>query len=146
MNIPRKIYYELANGNVIVDTGERSGDVVETTTEQDFASYAALAARIPEAVGFLQLEYGQYAEDFATCNGYRIDPDTEKVLFSYPDSTEPGLPPVYQRPLSETVAAMETENTALKLALAELAETQEADKLATQIALAELAELVAGGE
>jgi hypothetical protein len=40
---------------------------------------------------------------------------------------------------------LETENTALKLALAELAETQEADKLATQLALAELAEIIAGG-
>jgi hypothetical protein len=146
MNIGRRIYYELATGNVIVDTGERSGSVVETTMEQDFASYAALSARVLETVGLLQLEYGQYAEDFTTCNGYRIDPDREKVLFSYPDPLEPQLPPVYQRPLSETVAAMETENTALKLALAELAETQEADKLATQLALAELAELVSGGE
>lgn len=49
-------------------------------------------------------------------------------------------------PESDRLAELETENTALKLALAELAETQEADKLATQLALAELAELVAGGE
>lgn len=47
---------------------------------------------------------------------------------------------------ADKITALESENTALKLALAELAETQEADKLATQLALAELAELVAGGD
>ncbi|MHA7963519.1 hypothetical protein ACX93W_05180 [Paenibacillus sp. CAU 1782] len=120
MQIGRKIYYELITGNVILDTGERSGDVVETTSEQDFASYAALAVRVPESVGMLQLEYGQYAEDFAACNGYRVDPDTEQVLFSYPGPDEPETP-VFQRPLTETVAALENESALMAL---ELVDTQ----------------------
>ncbi|MNW22609.1 hypothetical protein D3C71_2242000 [compost metagenome] len=45
----------------------------------------------------------------------------------------------------QRVEELEAENTALKLALAELAETQEADKLATQLVLAELAEIIVGG-
>ncbi|MHA7962886.1 hypothetical protein ACX93W_01990 [Paenibacillus sp. CAU 1782] len=144
MQIGRRLYFELETGNIILDAGERSGNVIETTVEQDFDSYVALSARVPETVGMLQLEYGQYAEDFAACNGYRVDPDTEQVLFSYPDPEEPEVP-IFQRPLTETVAVLESENTALKLALAELAETQEADKLATQLALAELAEIIVGG-
>ena len=72
MQIGRRIYYELATGNVIVDTGERQGAVVPTTIEQDFTTYAALAQRVPETVGVLELEFGQYAEDFAACSGYRI--------------------------------------------------------------------------
>lgn len=59
MDIGRKVYYELSTGNVILDTGERSGDVVETTEAQDFALYATLAQYQQGAVGILQLTFGQ---------------------------------------------------------------------------------------
>ena len=120
MNIGRRIYYEKSTGNVIVDTGERSGSVVETTVEQDFESYAALAARVPESVGVLELQYGTYADDFAECSGYRIDPQTEEILFYYPDPNEPETPPVFQQPLSVKVVAEEAElaDTKMQLAIA----------------------------
>lgn len=34
MQIARRIYYDKSSGNIIVDTGERSGAVVETTIER----------------------------------------------------------------------------------------------------------------
>lgn len=58
MDIGRKIYYELATGNVIIDTGERSGSVVETTQDQDFIMYADLQKYQPSAVGVIQCGYG----------------------------------------------------------------------------------------
>ena len=62
----------------------------------------------------IQLEYGQYAQDFATCNGYRVNPDTLELEFSYPDPSQPEpQEPVYQKPLSEEI-------TDLKQAIAEL--------------------------
>jgi len=125
VEIGRKIYYEIATGNVIVDTGERSGSVVETTREQDFELYRDLATRVPETVGMIQLEYRQYAEDFAQCNGYRIDPETEEVLFSYPDPDGPEQPIVYRKPLTEQVTALETEVTNAMLAIAEVYEEKE---------------------
>lgn len=120
MQIGRKIYYELTTGNVIVDTGERSGGVVETTSEQDFATYIALSDRNPETVGMIQLEYGQYAEDFSQCNGYRIDPVTQQVLFSYPDPSEPEQPLVYRAPLTEQVEDQNRRLADVELALADL--------------------------
>jgi hypothetical protein len=72
MQIGRRIYYELATGNVIQDTGEREGSVVETTTEQDFASYASLAERVPATVGVIELEFRELAQDFVECNGYIV--------------------------------------------------------------------------
>ncbi len=115
MQIGRKIYYEKATGNVLVDTGERQGSVIETTQEQDFETYQALAERVPETVGYIQLEYGEYAQDFAQCNGYKINPGTKELEFSYPDPNEPGEPqePAYQKPLTKEVAD-------LKQAIAEL--------------------------
>lgn len=122
VNIGRKIYYEISTGNVLVDTGERSGNVRETTVDEDFVSYAALTARVRETVDYIQLQYGQYAQDFAECNGYRVNPDTKTLEFSYPDPNQPEEPPVYRAPLSEEVARLKTENVELMLALTQVYE------------------------
>ena len=122
--IGRRIYYELSTGNVILDTGERSGYVVETTIEQDFETYRALAERVPETVGWIQLEYGQYAQDFAACSGYRVDVsgETPTLVFSYPDPNQPEAPPVYQKPLSVQIEELRAENLTAFEAIAELYE------------------------
>jgi hypothetical protein len=83
--IGRKIYYDKLTGNVLVDTGERAGFVRETTIEEDFQTYAALAERVPETVGCLQLEYGQDSDKFARYL-YRVDPNTQTIIW---DITEP---------------------------------------------------------
>ncbi|MFC3749252.1 hypothetical protein [Paenibacillus sp. GCM10012306] len=121
MQIGRRLYYELATGNIIQDTGERSGDVVETTQEQDFAAYRALAERTPETVGVLELEYGEYREDFARSNGYRFNLKTLEIEFSYPDPNETEQPqePVYEKPLSVQVADLSLDLAMTQVALAE---------------------------
>ena len=95
VQIGRKLYYELTTGDVIVDTGERQGSVIETTTVQDFVSYSALAERVPSTVGCLQLEYGEFASDFAECNGYRVVDGELEFSYPGPDETEP-QEPVYR--------------------------------------------------
>lgn len=64
MKIAKKIYYDLAAGNVILDIGEREGSVVETTLDQDFQSYASLTERVKSTVGVIQLAWGEYADKF----------------------------------------------------------------------------------
>lgn len=119
MQIGRRIYYELSTGNIILDTGERQGAVVPTTIEQDFQTYRALAERVPETVGVLELEFGQYAQDFAECSGYRVDVsgETPVLVFSYPDPNDPEAPPVYRKPLSEEINDLKAQNAAIILAL-----------------------------
>ncbi|MEK4606536.1 hypothetical protein [Geobacillus sp. FSL W8-1251] len=114
--IGRKIYYDKATGNVILDTGEKMGAVIETTIDQDFETYQALKERVRDTVGVIQLEYGQYAQDFAECNGYRVNPETLELEFSYPDpnATEP-QEPVYQKPLTEQLK--ETQQAVVELTL-----------------------------
>lgn len=73
MQIGRNIYYELSTGNVIVDTGERSGDVVATTEAQDFQLYAALQPYQQSAVGVLQLDYGEDDNYFQQGYSYSVD-------------------------------------------------------------------------
>ena len=120
MNIGRKIYYELSTGNIVCDTGERSGSVIPTTVEQDFAAYSALTNRVPSSVGYKQLTYGQYAQDFAQCNGYRVDPVTLEVLFSYPDPNAPEESPVYHKSLTEQIAEQDARLADIELAMIEI--------------------------
>jgi hypothetical protein len=119
--IGRKIYYDKATGNVILDTGERMGAVVETTIDQDFETYQALKERVRDTVGVIQLEYGQYAQDFAECNGYRVNPETQELEFSYPDPNEPEpQEPVYRKPLSEELEETKQAIAELTLLLAQM--------------------------
>ncbi|MCX8045263.1 MAG: hypothetical protein N3A70_00065 [Anoxybacillus gonensis] len=121
--IGRKIYYDKETGNVILDTGEMMGNVVGTTIDQDFEIYAALKERVRDTVGVIQLEFGQYAQDFAECSGYRVNPQTLELEFSYPDpnATEP-QEPVYRKPLSEELE--ETKQAIAELTLLLLAQMQ----------------------
>lgn len=157
-----RIYYDKATGNVVQETGERSGDVIETTIEQDFLTYRALAERMPDTVGMIQLEYGDYAEDFQRGRLTRIDLKTEDLLFTYPENPgqEPEPPKLsleakvlqLRTDLTARLEASEAETTALQLALAESNEALTASKAettATQLALAEIYEqfvTLQGGE
>ncbi|MEK3750075.1 hypothetical protein NYE25_17790 [Paenibacillus sp. FSL E2-8871] len=145
MDIGRKIYYDKATGTVLVDTGERSGLVVETTQEQDFEAYKALAERTPESVGVLELEYGEYREDFGRTNGYWVNPKTLEIEFSYPDpNVDPVQPqePVFQKPLTERIKNVESESAGMAL---ELATTQYRLDQAEQEQANLLLSLVEGG-
>ncbi|MEK0312487.1 hypothetical protein [Cohnella sp. 56] len=122
MNIGRRVYFDKLTGDIVQDTGDRSGSVVETTVEQDFEVFQALKERDPETVGMLQLEYGEFAEDFMAANGYRVDVSSEhpSLLFSYPDPAQPEELPVYRPPLSRQVAEQERRLADVELVLADL--------------------------
>lgn len=115
MNIGAKIYFDKITGDVIENTGDRTGGVVETTREQDFEAYTSLSKRVPETVGMIQLEYGAYEKDYdAGGRITRVDLETLKPLFTYPDPTDPETPQEPQPPLTEQVIALKTENESLK--------------------------------
>lgn len=119
IQIGAKIYYDKSTGAVIQEVGERSGkipgDVIETTSEQDFASYVALAERVPDTVGLIQLEYGAYEADYAAGGQItRIDLETMEPLFTYPDPTDPETPQEPRPALSKQVEALMQDNTLLK--------------------------------
>lgn len=117
--IGRKLYWDKLTGNVIVDVGEMEGDVRETTIEEDYQVYKALQERVPETVGCMKFQFGQYAQDFAECNGYKVNPDTQTLEFSYPDPNIPApQEPVYQKPLSEKVADLEQAIAELSMMMA----------------------------
>ncbi|MFS1511893.1 hypothetical protein VQL36_05575 [Chengkuizengella sp. SCS-71B] len=149
--IGRKLYFDILTGEVILHIDEKIGQfVVETTKEQDFAMYDILAARNPEQVDFVQLEFGENRGDFEKASGFRIDLETNEVLFEFPEYVRPHTQIIESLQsevltLTERNQFLETQNTELMLGLAEMAEAQETENTQTQLALAELAELSAGG-
>ncbi|MBY0014041.1 hypothetical protein [Paenibacillus typhae] len=85
MNIGRRIYYDKVTGDIIQETGERSGDVIITTIDQDFVFCSKLSERVRETVGCLELEFGDYADDFREGQLIRINTAERIPLFSYPE-------------------------------------------------------------
>lgn len=109
MGIGKRIYYLNATGEVIVLIGDRSGIVAPTTIEEDMQDYKVLSELNTDAFSYLELEYGQYDQDFAECTSYRVNPETKTLEFSYPDPNEPSVEQPYQAPLSEKVAILESQ-------------------------------------
>lgn len=130
MKIGRRIYFDKATGNVILDTGERQGNVVPTTIEHDIATYKILSEINRETFDHIELEYGQYAQDFAECNGYRVniekltelseDEKYKAIEFSYPDpdSSKDEQEIVYRKPLSEEIEDLKQSIAELTIFLA----------------------------
>lgn len=101
--IGRKIYYDVATGNILQDTGERQGSVIASTIEQDISTFTVLNKRVRNSFDVIELPFGAYQQDFAECNGYRVNPETKELEFSYPDPNEPVTEHIYQTPLSVEV-------------------------------------------
>ena len=120
-SIGRRVYYDKLTGKVLVCLSERSGHVVETSVEDDIQTYKALSERNRETFDYIQLEYGEYAQDFMECNGYRINPETKELEFSYPDpNADEPTEPVYQKPLSEQMKELDVRTLDIELTLAEI--------------------------
>ncbi|MGE7121790.1 hypothetical protein ACQKIC_16360 [Peribacillus sp. NPDC046944] len=114
MKIGRRIYYEKDTGNLIIDTGEREGYVESRTVEQDIATFTVLSERNRETFDMIELAFGEYGQNFAECNGYRVNRKTKKLEFSYPEPGEPEAPQVFGPPLTEQIEELKAENTLLK--------------------------------
>lgn len=122
--IGRKIFYEIATGNVLIDTGERQGFVKETTVDQDVMAYKELYSRVRESFSVIELPFGAYVKDFAECDGYRINIETKQLEFSYPDPNNPEpTEPVFQKPLSEEVQELKVAQAVTDSTLLELMES-----------------------
>ena len=119
MQIGRKIYYEKLTGNIVLETGERMGDVIETTAEQDFELYTALQQYVSEQVGVIQLAYGQDSNKFGLYN-YSIDTVNNQIVWGgliVPDA------PVSEPTITEQIAELKEQNLILMDAIATLYET-----------------------
>lgn len=115
MLLGRRIYFDSTTGQVLIDLGERKGDIKPTTIEQDILSYKVLSERNRESFDYIQLEYGEFNQDFLSSNSYRINVDTRNIEFNYRNTNDDTLDiPVFQESLTEKISLLEKENILLK--------------------------------
>lgn len=80
--IGRKIYFLKQTGDVILDTGQRKGNVSPTTIEEDIQIYSQLKIN-RNLFDCIQLDYGHASQEFMSASGYKVNPETRKIEFYY---------------------------------------------------------------
>lgn len=78
--IGRKIYYIKSTGEVLYDTGDVEGFVIETTLEQDIKN-GNLETIPEEQIGVLELKYGEYREHFKNYNFFKVNISNNRLHF-----------------------------------------------------------------
>lgn len=111
-----RAYYDKLTGNGLKWYALTSGVYRIPTFEEDYTAFIELSERNADTIGYIDFENGEYYQDFVQCNGFRVNPQTLEIEFSYPDpnATEP-QESVYQKPLTEQLK--ETQQAVAELTL-----------------------------
>ena len=147
--IGSKVYYLISNGNVILNTGDMMGCVVETSFDEDYNNYTDLSKYAKDSIGCIKLEYGELGKLLADhkANSFKVDISSQphKLIFEWIDydTGEPAEPPKTM----EELIKEESDKVRLEYAtaIAEIAENIEKDKLELSTAIVELMEMKSGG-
>lgn len=147
--IGSKIYYLISNGNVILNTGDVIGCVVETSFDEDYNNYTDLNKYAKDSIGCLKLEYGELGKllEEHKANSFKVDVSSSphKLVFEWIDydTGKPGEPPKTM----EELIKEEADKVRLEyaMAIAEVVENIEKDKLELSTAIVEAIEMRSGG-
>ena len=140
--IGTKIYYLKSNGNIIIESGDMMGCVVETSFDEDYNNYTDLSKYAKDSIGCLKLEYGELGKLLADhkANSFKVDVSSSphKLVFEWIDydTGEPAEPPKTM----EELIKEESDKVRLEYAtaIAEIVENIEKDKLELSTAIVEL--------
>jgi hypothetical protein len=101
-----RAYYDKLTGNGLTWYSLISGYRIPTF-EEDYQAFRELSERNADTIGYIEFENGEYYQDFLQCNGFRVDPQTLELEFSYPDPNQgPTIvpqEPLFQKPLTEQI-------------------------------------------
>ena len=148
LKLGTKIYYLISNGNVILDTGDMMGCVVETSFDEDYNNYTDLSKYAKDSIGCIKLEYGELGKLLADhkANSFKVDISSQphKLIFEWIDydTGEPAKPPKTM----EELIKEEADKVRLEyaMAIAEVVENIEKDKLELSTAIVEAIEMKSG--
>ena len=149
LKLGTKIYYLISNGNVILDTGDMMGCVVETSFDEDYNNYTDLSKYAKESIGCIKLEYGELGKLLAEhkANSFKVDVSSSphKLVFGWIDY-DTGEPSPSPKTMEELIKE-EADKVRLEyaMAIAEVVENIEKDKLELSTAIVEAIEMRSGG-
>ncbi|WP_278973180.1 hypothetical protein [Peptostreptococcus anaerobius] len=147
--IGSKIYYLKSNGNIITETGDMMGFVLESNFDEDYENYTVLNKYEKDKIACIQLEFGELSRLLKEnkANSYKVDVSSEqhKLIFEWIDydTGKPSEPPK----TTEELIKEEADKVRLEyaVAVAELTEKIEKDKVELSTAIVEAIEMKAGG-
>lgn len=147
--IGTKIYYLKNSGNIISETGDMMGCVVKTSFDKDYENYTELKKYDKQAIGCIQLEYGELSKLLVEhkANSFKVDVSSSphKLVFEWIDydTGKPAEPPKTM----EELIKEEADKVRLEyaIAVAELTEKVEKDKIELSTAIVEAIEMKVGG-
>ncbi|MEC1377368.1 hypothetical protein P9D39_24385 [Heyndrickxia oleronia] len=114
----RRLYYNIITGVILYDTGERMGEnIVDSTIEDDFKYSLELRNQNRDIVDYLQLEPGQYNEEFSEAVTYRVNPETKELEFGYEINNDYTG---FQSPYKKQIDELKKENEEYKNRIADL--------------------------
>lgn len=106
----RRLYYKLISGEPIVDTGE----VITTmekykrnTVEEDLRELPELKGYSLTDIGYIDLDFEEYKEDFENLTFFRVDAITQTIHFVH---KEEETEIAWDKPLIYKVKKLEDEN------------------------------------
>ncbi|WP_339219762.1 hypothetical protein [Paenibacillus sp. FSL W7-1332] len=116
VEIGSKIFFDADTGNVLITSPSQIApdDFHIHSVDELIQIYPVLRDRDRASFDVIELEYGQYTQDFAESTYWTVDPATKKILFTYRDPNNPEVPPTPQPALTEQLTALRTENETLK--------------------------------
>lgn len=88
MEIGRRIYYDVQTGDILLDAGEREGDVRVTTIDEDVLEIEVLSALPRESFDVVELPFGSLREQFLSCKSFKINVISKEIEFIYPEVGE----------------------------------------------------------
>lgn len=147
--IGSKIYYLISNGNVILNTGDMIGCVVETSFDEDYNNYTDLNKYAKDSIGCIKLEYGELGKllEEHKANSFKVDISSQphKLIFEWIDY-DTGKPVEPPKTMEELIKE-EADKVRLEyaMAIAEVVENIEKDKLELSTAIVEAIEMRSGG-
>lgn len=122
IKVGTRLYYDNQTGIVFFEVPEQVHYAVRDpqSVERDIEVFAVLSERNRDTFDVLELEYGAYQQEFTEASGYRVNPETKKLEFAH-ETGEDG-PSVFQKPLTDQIAEVKTENESLNLAIIDIYE------------------------
>lgn len=114
MKIGRVIFFDKITGEIILVTSEYDNAVIKKSIEEQILTFQELSERNRETFDAIELPHGAYAQDFREGRLLRIDPESQELIFEYPNPENPDEPIIPDKPLSVEIQELKHENTLLK--------------------------------
>lgn len=89
MVLGRRIYYFKSSGEVILDSGEKIGNIKYISPEEEVKIFKVFDGINANSYDYLELDFGQHSKEFLEASSYSVDTKNKKILFDFSEVEYP---------------------------------------------------------